>query len=79
MHTYHKTDGDKWRVWFSRPNSQPSSGLKDFATEAEAAAYVSYLNGGAAPAPPPATTRVESTPEYPADHPAPGDLGSVPL
>lgn len=46
-HTYQK-QGDKYVVVFSLPNS-PGRPFKEFDTEEDAAAYVSYLNGGAEP------------------------------
>lgn len=60
MHTYkHEKDGP-WTVGFFEPPTVDSIGnskmyahwwtpLKDFSTEVEAAAYASYLNGGARP------------------------------
>lgn len=44
MHTY-RNMGDYWCVGFRR-DPYGFDEIKDFATEAEAAAYASYLNGG---------------------------------
>jgi hypothetical protein len=50
MHTYRKS-GDEWTVGFCIPGSGEAGlpwwqTIRDFQSEAEAAAYVSFLNGG---------------------------------
>ena len=51
MHTYQKSEPGLWTVgyWLHDDPTYPARfhPLKDFGTEAGAAAYVSYLNGGA--------------------------------
>jgi hypothetical protein len=60
MHTYRNTeaslDGSLWTVGHYEMMGYDTSSsdyrwrpMKDFSTEAEAAAYVSYLNGGVKP------------------------------
>jgi hypothetical protein len=48
MHTYRKS-GDEWTVGFCIPGSGELpwwQTIRDFQSEAEAAVYVSFLNGG---------------------------------
>jgi hypothetical protein len=50
MHTYRKS-GDEWTVGFCIPGSGELpwwQTIRDFQSEAQAAAYVSFLNGGKA-------------------------------
>jgi len=52
MHTYRKSKGEElWTVGFEMPseNVHEWRPIKDFNEERQAAAYTSYLNGGAAP------------------------------
>ena len=53
MHTYRKS-GDEWTVGYCIPGSGEAGlpwwqTIRDFQSEAEAAAYVSFLNGGKDP------------------------------
>jgi hypothetical protein len=52
MHTYMQTEKDPglWTVFFI--DTKTRTALKDFGSEASAAAYVSFLNGGEHPAKP---------------------------
>jgi hypothetical protein len=48
MHTYRYEEKDIWTVGFDACTGDPRdfTPLRDFTTEAEAAAFASYLNGG---------------------------------
>lgn len=50
IHTYLKSRNEPiWTVGYYMPSDQMWIPLKDFSTEEAAAAYASYLNGGAKP------------------------------
>lgn len=47
MHTYRQTGENEWTVGFERPARYvPWRAIMTFPTEAEAAAYCAFLNGG---------------------------------
>lgn len=54
MHTYRKSEENLWTVGFEvfNPDATDFRPIKDFNTEAGAAAYASFLNGGDNPAKP---------------------------
>ena len=51
MHTYRQSEQNLWTVGFEMPNPDTTDWrpMRDFNTESEAAAYVSFLNGGENP------------------------------
>ena len=59
MHTYRQSK-DAWIVGFELPHNWRV--IKKFSNEKDAAAYVSYLNGGAPPVRPPTRSRKRNRP-----------------
>lgn len=66
MHTYRQTGATEWTVGFERTARFDSwRAIRVFATEAEAASYAAYLNGGTTPV---ASSRaIQQAAEPPAD------------